>query len=163
MIIRDAHKKDFVEILQLNTIEEKATSPLTVDDLIKLDEMAKYHKVADVNGVVAGFLFAIDQGKPYQSENYKWFNQKYKQFLYVDRIVVGKAYAGLKIGTKLYEDLFSYALENRFPIITCEYNIVPLNEASQLFHNKFGFAEVSQQWLNIGEKCVSLQLAEIGK
>lgn len=44
--------------------------------------------------------------------------------------------------------------------IVCEYNIVPPNEPSRIFHDKFGFHEVGSQWLGKGSKQVSLQVAE---
>jgi predicted GNAT superfamily acetyltransferase len=46
-------------------------------------------------------------------------------------------------------------------IVACEYNLVPPNELSRLFHNKFGFKERGTRWAEDGAKRVSLQVAEI--
>ncbi len=45
--------------------------------------------------------------------------------------------------------------------MTCEYNVIPPNEPSRTFHEKFGFREIGTQWVANGSKQVSLQAAEI--
>jgi len=55
--------------------------------------------------------------------------------------------------------LFRYARDHAIPLVTCEYNIVPPNEPSRLFHDRFGFKEQGTQWLANGTKRVSLQAA----
>jgi predicted GNAT superfamily acetyltransferase len=61
----------------------------------------------------------------------------------------------------LYEDLFHYARQLAIPLVACEYNIVPPNEPSRLFHDRFGFRERGTQWVAGDTKQVSLQAAEI--
>jgi GNAT superfamily N-acetyltransferase len=94
-------------------------------------------------------------------KDHEWFARRYPRFLYVDRIFVSAACRGLRMGSLLYEDLFRRARDAGFPVVTCEYNLVPLNEPSQAFHNKFGFTEQGTQWLAAGTKQVSLQVAEV--
>ena len=84
---------------------------------------------------------------------------KYTRFIYVDRVVVSSAFRGQSFGSLLYKDLFHYARDNAIPLVTCEYNIVPSNEPSRLFHDKFGFKEQGTQWVANGAKRVSLQAA----
>jgi len=67
---------------------------------------------------------------------------------------------GLRLGSLLYEDIFRHARSNAIPLITCEYNLVPPNEPSRLFHDKFGFKEQGALWVANGAKQVSLQVAE---
>jgi uncharacterized protein len=57
--------------------------------------------------------------------------------------------------------MFSHARANGIPLVTCEYNLVPANQPSRLFHDKFGFKERGTQWLANGARQVSLQVAEI--
>ncbi|RTZ66421.1 MAG: GNAT family N-acetyltransferase, partial [Gammaproteobacteria bacterium] len=60
-------------------------------------------------------------------------------------------------GTLLYENLFAWAISQQIGNIVCEYNVEPLNEASQKFHDVLGFQEVSLK--RIGQaKRVSMQL-----
>ena len=161
VIIRDAHDEDFQLIVDINDAEVQHTSPMSVRRLSDLDQLCCYHKVAEVDGDVAAFLFAMRESVSYQNENYEWFSSRYSKFLYIDRIVVDANYSGLKIGTKLYHDLFNYARSHQVFTIACEYNVIPPNDPSRIFHEKFGFTEVGTQWLANNAKRVSLQATEI--
>ena len=133
---------------------------MDMNRLVELDAISCYHKVACLGGVVSAFLLAMCNGSSYKNDNFEWFSNKYALFIYVDRVVVSSASRGLRLGSLLYEDLFSHARSSAIPIVTCEYNIVPPNEPSRLFHDKFGFKERGTQWLANGTKRVSLQVAE---
>ena len=158
--IRPADDSDFPDILGLNESEVRQTSLLDIEGLRQLSSMAAYHKTVTVKGRVAAFLLALREGTRYQSDNYQWFASRYKQFIYVDRIVVGFEFSGLGIGSLLYKNLFEFARGCEIPIIVCEYNIEPPNLASRAFHDKFGFNEVGRQHVANGSKLVSLQVAE---
>ena len=161
MLLRNASADDFGSIVELNEREVQQTSPMDLARLRELAQMSSYHTVAVVDGRVAAFLLALREGAPYLNDNYAWFAARFPQFIYVDRIVVGAEFAGLKIGSRLYEDLFGYARSQGIKAITCEYNIQPPNPASQRFHDKFGFKELGRQWVAHGTKLVSLQAAEV--
>ena len=158
--IRDANQADFAAVAALNAAEVRHTSPMDETRLRHLDALASYHKVATVDGAVAAFLLVMKDGCGYVNENFEWFAARYDAFLYVDRIVVGSDYQGLRLGTLLYQDLFDYARSNGVATIACEYNLVPPNEPSRRFHDKFGFHQVGSQWLGDGAKQVSLQVAK---
>ena len=128
--------------------------------LAELHAISCYHKVACLGGNVSAFLLAMCNGSPYENDNFQWFSKKYQRFVYVDRVVVSSTSRGLRLGSLLYEDVFRYARSNAIPRVTCEYNIVPPNEPSRLFHEKFGFKEQGIQWVGNGAKRVSLQVAE---
>lgn len=157
--IHDSAEADFEAVVALNMAEVKHTSAMDEARLRHLDAIANYHKVVTVDGKVAAFLLAMKDGCGYVNENFEWFAARFMTFLYVDRIVVGDSYRGLRLGTLLYEDMFNHARSNGIATIACEYNIVPPNEASRIFHDKFGFHEVGSQWLGNGAKQVSLQVA----
>jgi predicted GNAT superfamily acetyltransferase len=159
--IRAAVASDFESILKLNDAEVHQTSPMDLSRLIALVQMSTYCKVVIADGQAAAFLIALREGAPYENDNYQWFTARFPSFLYVDRIVVSSAFAGRKIGTKLYENLFEFARSLGIRTITCEYNIDPPNPASRAFHDKFGFKELGTQWVAGGTKRVSLQAAEI--
>ena len=159
MQIRDATPSDFETICALNLAEVQYTSAMDVDRLTALDRLSCYHKVVCVEGSVAAFLLAMCNGAPYENDNFEWFARQYTRFIYVDRVVVSSLFRGLSFGSFLYKDLFRYARDNGIPLVTCEYNIVPPNEPSRLFHDKFGFKEQGTQWVSSGSKCVSLQAA----
>ncbi len=161
IVIRDVVAADFGAVLALNSAEVKHTSPMDEARLRHLDAIASYHKVVTVDGEVAAFLLAMQDGCGYANENFEWFATRFSGFLYVDRIVVGGRHQGLRLGTRLYDDIFNYARANQIAAIACEYNIVPPNEPSRIFHDKFGFREVGTQWLGNGSKQVSLQVARL--
>ena len=158
--LRTAAPEDFSAVVALNDVEVQQTSPMDVQRLRELAAMAIYHKVAVSDGRIAAFLLAMREGAPYQNDNYGWFASRFPRFLYVDRIVVSAEFAGCKIGSRLYEDLFDYARSQGIPAVTCEYNLQPPNPASQRFHDKFGFKEIGSQWVANGSKLVSLQAAD---
>ena len=157
--IRNAAASDFEAIVRLNDAEVQQTSPMSLERLTSLAQMAAYCRVAAVDGRVAAFLIALRDGAPYENDNYSWFASRFSRFLYVDRVVVDSHFAGRGIGSKLYDDLFLFARQIGVQTITCEYNIDPPNPASRAFHDKYGFTELGTQWVAGGTKQVSLQAA----
>ena len=160
VVIRDATAGDYETICELNLAEVQHTSPMDALRVAALGDLSCYFKVASVDSSVSAFLLAICSGAQYENENFLGFARKYPRFIYIDRVVVSAAFRGLRLGSLLYQDLFRYAREGAFPLVTCEYNIVPPNEPSRLFHDKFGFKEQGTQWVANGAKRVSLQAAE---
>jgi uncharacterized protein len=160
VVIRTADPGDFETICALNLAEVQHTSAMDLPRLTELNAISCYHKVAAREGLVSAFLLAMCEHSPYVNENFEWFSKKYARFIYIDRVVVASASRGLRLGSLLYEDLFRHARANAIPLVTCEYNIVPTNEPSRLFHEKFGFKEQGSQWVANGTKRVSLQVAE---
>ena len=160
ILIRDVTEADFDSILELNDAVEHQTSPMVLEKLKSLDRMSCYHKVVVKDGLITAFLLAMPEGAPYQSDNYSWFSSRFEQFVYVDRIVVDSRFAGNRIGSMLYEDLFAFAQSKGVDDITCEYNIKPLNIISRAFHEKFGFKQIGTQWNANRSKLVSMQVAK---
>lgn len=161
VLIRDATPDDFAAICALNAAEVQHTSPMDRERLAALHALACFHKVGCVDGRVVAFLLAMRAGAAYENDNFGWFAARYADFLYVDRIVVSAEARGTRLGSRLYEDLFAYARAHGIPCVTCEYNLVPPNEPSRRFHDRFGFTEQGTQWLAGGSKQVSLQVAPV--
>ena len=159
--VRDVVDADFEAIVALNDGEVQQTSAMDVSRLRVLVALSSYCKVATVANQVVAFLIALREGAPYENHNYRWFSERLSTFLYVDRIVVDAVFSGCGLGKKLYGDLFEFARSQRVAMVTCEYNIEPPNPASQIFHDKFGFRELSTHWVAHGTKRVSLQAAAI--
>lgn len=157
--IRDVLPSDFSRIVELNAAAVLHTSVMDIARLEELDALSSYHNVILVNGSLAGFLLAMRENADYMNDNFAFFAARYPAFIYIDRIVIDPDFAGLKLGSMLYRDLFEFARQNAIPVLTCEYNIDPPNEPSRRFHDKFGFMEIGRQWLDGGKKQVSLQVA----
>ena len=158
-MIRDATPADFPRIVELNAAEVAHTSVMDAARLAVLHAAACLHRVAVVDGEVAAFLLAFRDGAHYPNPNFDWFAARYPSFVYVDRVVVDARFNGRGIGSRLYRDLFDHARGLGAAAVTCEFNVVPPNDASARFHARWGFSEVGRQWLDDGRKQVSLQAA----
>jgi uncharacterized protein len=160
VVVRPAAPTDFETICALNLAEVQHTSAMDMTRLAELNAISCYHNVACRDGIVSAFLLAMCNGCLYKNENFEWFSNRYARFIYIDRIVVSSNSRGLGLGSLLYKDLFRHAKSHAIPLVTCEYNVVPPNEPSRWFHDKFGFKEKGTQWVANGAKQVSLQVAE---
>jgi predicted GNAT superfamily acetyltransferase len=161
MPIRNATAGDFDTILALNRAEVAHTSPMDRQRISHLDGLACYHRVAMEGKKLAGFLLAMDESAPYENDNHGWFAARYGSFVYVDRVVVAAEFAGRKVGSALYADLFSFARARQAAAVVCEYNLDPPNLPSEAFHRKWGFRQVGTQRVADDTKLVSMQAAEV--
>ena len=161
VVLRAAAPGDFARIVALNDAEVTATSAMDLARLARLDALASYHRIVELEGRVAAFLLAMDDGAAYDNDNFRWFAARYPRFVYVDRIVVDAGHAGLGFGSRLYRDLFEHARRAGIGTIVCEYNLEPPNPASAAFHARFGFNEVGTRRIAGDSKRVSMQAANV--
>ena len=155
--IRPVIIDDFVAIELLNHSVVDLTSPMDAERIQQLHAMSSYHRVIVQDGQVVAFLLVLGPDCGYDSMNYQWFDQRYDEFSYIDRIVVKDGFRAQGLGTTLYEDLFAWAINQKIRNIVCEYNVEPLNEASRKFHSALGFQEVSLEMVGQAKR-VSMQL-----
>lgn len=160
--IRDAHAGDFDTVLRLNREWEHVTSPLDATALEKLHEWAACHRVVETDAGVSAFLIAVGPGTPYGSVNYRWFDERLADFLYIDRVVVDASLHRSGFGGALYRDVREIAVRSGFARLVCEVDIEPLNRPSDEFHTRFGFVEVGTQLIGSGAKRVSLRECAVG-
>jgi predicted GNAT superfamily acetyltransferase len=106
-------------------------------------ENADYFRVAEEDGLLAGFLVAFASDAPHDSPNFLWFRERYPQFLYVDRIVIAGTRRGAGVGRVFYGDVQGFA-ETRHPALACEVFLEDVSHPALLFHGSFGFREVGQ-------------------
>ena len=132
-----------------------------MSDMEHLHNQAVHFRVAESEGQTAGFLIAFDLQADYNSLNFQWFKKRYKNFVYIDRIVVAPDSRRKGIAFSLYQDLEHFAAQRNIPIMTCEYNLQPKNEISREFHHRYGFKEVGTQKTENGKKTVSLQIKQV--
>lgn len=153
MVIRKAITKDISEIRKLNEAEVPHVSSIRRKDFLSFLEIASNFVVIDIDGEIAGFMISLREGADYGSVNYKFFNNHYRQFEYVDRIVIKEEFKGNGMGRKLYEFLFD---KNETDLVCCEVNVKPQNPDSMAFHQKLGFKEKSKLITEDGKKVVSM-------
>ena len=156
---RALESRDLDAVHALNEAAVPAVSSVSVAQLRELDTMATRFQLAHFGQQLAGFLILLQPGARYASMNYQWFSTHYRQFLYVDRIVISPAFHRRGIGSAFYTRAWSDARQQSVAL-TCEVNVIPPNPQSMAFHADFGFREVGRQHTDGGEKLVSLLARE---
>ena len=155
VIIRDVREHELESVVTLNNQAGPTILQMDAVGMRWFGDNARYFRVAEVDGQLAGFLLGITHGADYDSPNYRWFAQRYPEFAYIDRIVVARPYRGLGLGRLFYADMTSFA-ETRVPLLTCEVFLEPRDDVSLLFHGTYGFQEVGQQMMAAVNRRVSL-------
>jgi predicted GNAT superfamily acetyltransferase len=159
--IRETSEDDLRHVLALNNANVPALDEL---DLAKLERLVRTSEVAltaEVDGAFAGFCIVFAPGAEYESLNYAWFSRTYDHFVYLDRIAVDPAFRRYGVGRAFYAHLIE-RFTGHFPLLTCEVNVRPRNDASLDFHHAIGFREVGQQDTAGGTKTVSLLALPLG-
>ena len=129
-------------IYDLNQANTPEVGPLeSMQHLKKLIELSAYNLLVLNDDEIIGFIICMREGSYYGSENYKFFTQRLKKFLYVDRVAIDERHRRAGVGQAIYEDIFAQANIDNLPI-ALEVNIQPVNEPSLNFHEKMGFDKV---------------------
>jgi predicted GNAT superfamily acetyltransferase len=139
--LRSVMAADLPTLLELNNAAVPAVNAL---DLAQLTDLVDLSAAALTVDNVECLLVALRPGLVYASANYRWFCERYSDFLYVDRIVVGPDARDAGLGTLVYAEVEDCARRLRAPRITCEVNVVPPNPGSQRFHGRLGFTSVGR-------------------
>jgi predicted GNAT superfamily acetyltransferase len=113
------------------------------------------------DGEVIGFALALNPGAGYSSENYLFFESRFDNHLYIDRIVLADSARGHGVGTLIYQHLFQFAKDQGRARVTCEVNLEPPNPQSLRFHRRFGFLDVDTQATKGGSVVVQLLQAPV--
>ena len=156
LMLRRADVSDYDTIRAINENAVPDVSSITIGELRDLAQQCCDFSIAIADGQIAGFMMALQPGQPYQSPNYRWFSERYPNFVYVDRIAIPPEFKGRGIGRALYANIERVARNVAAPVVTCEVNLIPANPDSLAFHKRMGFIEVGQQDTEGGKKRVSL-------
>ena len=116
----------------------------SIDKMKELLSISSYHSVLLLNKNVIGFSICFREGTSYWSENYKYFTQGLKNFLYIDRIAIDQNYRREGLGKSMYKDIFSSASHENLRV-TAEVNTKPMNQISLDFHNNMGFKQIGER------------------
>ena len=154
-VVRALTAADAAWFLPLNNAAVPHVNALDEAALAALLAEAAWTAAVEHEGRPAGGLIAFGPGASYASPNYRWFDARHGDFLYVDRIVVDAACRGAGLGRALYGALRDHA-RGRTPLLACEVNEQPPNPASMAFHERFGFVAVGRQETEGGAKRVAL-------
>jgi predicted GNAT superfamily acetyltransferase len=147
----------------VHTINEAAVphvNSISLDRFRDFAGEAAYFRVALLDAGLAGYLVTFAPGARYDSVNFLWFQERYRDFIYIDRIAVAASARRHGVGSGLYRDFFDFA-RLRTQLLACEVNTRPANAESMAFHESFGFRQVGAQETEGGAKAVSLMAVEL--
>ncbi len=147
---------DHAAIVACNDAEVPRVSHLGVDGLGDLLRYVDLGVLVEVDGVLAGFVLAIAPGTAYRSVNYRAFEERGTDHLYVDRLVTAPAFRRRGLATRLSDAVEDHARTTGRAEVTCEVNVRPPNPASLAFHRARGFREVGRQDTTGGTLTVAL-------
>jgi uncharacterized protein len=153
--LRDVCEADLAEVHAINEACIPHVNSISLDRFQGFTHEAAYFRIALLDERLAGYLVAFAPGAPYESLNYRWFEQRYSDFIYIDRIAVAASARRRGVAGSLYRDFFHFA-STRTGLVTCEVNTRPPNPESMSFHQSFGFRQVGTQETDGGAKTVSL-------
>ena len=142
---REFTAHDSAAVLRLNAESVEVLNAMDQARLDWLNQLAAWHLIAEDDLGVQGFLLTFTDGSAYDSTNYRWLAARFKQFLYVDRIVIDAGTRGRGLGRKFYQQAEAYAKAHGLLWLLCEVDVVPPNPVSLAFHRRLGFVEVGQQ------------------
>lgn len=160
--LRELTESDLEKVVEINNAGYPAVPLATLEEIGNLYQLSSYRMAAlNDQGELVGFALALDPGANYDSENYVFFEGRFENHFYIDRIVFADSARGLGLGTALYEHLFDFAKAQGRTAVTCEVNLEPPNPGSLRFHRRFGFEDVDTQATKGGAVVVQLLQAPL--
>jgi predicted GNAT superfamily acetyltransferase len=155
--IRSVTEADLDQIVELNQANLPAVGSTDRSEIERFVEQTHSFLVAATpHDLVGGFLVGLPPGTDYGSLNYAWFGARYDNFIYVDRIVVAEVGQGQGTGQRLYDTFAAAGRETGADVMLAEVNVIPRNDQSLRFHERYGFVPVGEQDADDGEKRVTM-------
>ena len=149
-------------VVEINNAGHPAVPLVTEQDIKNLLDFASFAVgVEDDSGELVGFLIAMDPGLTYDSENYLFFESRWENHFYIDRVVLSEKARGLGLGSALYQAVFDKARADGRQRVTCEVNLDPPNPGSLRFHRRWGFRDAGTQPTKGGQVVVQLLEAKL--
>ncbi len=147
MELRSYQPDDLVAIHSINEAAVPAVGSETMAALGRIADQSLIALVAHEGDEVAGFCLVLAPEADYGSMNFRWFQGRYDDFVYLDRVAVAPAFHRRGLGRTMYGEVERLAAERRpsATAFTLEVNIRPRNDQSLAFHAELGFAEVGQR------------------
>jgi len=137
--LNEAQFQSIYDLNQTNTPEVGSLE--SIQHLKQLIEFSSYNLLVLKEDEIVGYIICMREGSAYGSENYKFFTQRLKKFLYVDRVAIDEQHRRAGLGKAIYENIFVQAISDSLPI-ALEVNTQPVNQPSLNFHEKMGFDQI---------------------
>ena len=154
--LKNCIESELKEVYVLNqSLTPKLGALKDIQHLKRLINMSECSKGLKMRGRIAAFMICFREDSEYESKNYLYFNKKYKEFLYVDRIGVSKGLENNGFGSILYKYIIKNFGENLK--ICAEINTKPMNKKSIIFHEKHDFKRIVEKCYNENYKVVFME------
>ncbi|WP_040320316.1 GNAT family N-acetyltransferase [Aeromicrobium marinum] len=134
--IREIEPDDFDTIIDLNQNALEGVGPLDEQKLAHLVDQADQALVLDDGGDIAGFVITLPPGADYESSRYEWFEKRFEEYVYLDRIVVAETHRRQGVASQLYDEI-----ETETPVALEVYDT---NDVSLAFHRSRGYEPVGE-------------------
>ena len=146
-IVRKIVSTDVTRVLEINNANAPGVSELTLSELETDMKNCLYALAIDnEHGEVCAFCITFDPNAPDAGDNHRWFAERYKSFVYLDRIAIDSNHQNRGLGALLYQTVEQRMLDSaEHSLLCCEVNLEPPNPGSLRFHQRIGFTEVGQQ------------------
>ena len=142
-VVRNIKNADLQRVLEINNANTPGVSELTQNEL-QTDLSNSLHALAIDNeqGEVCAFCITFDPSAPDAGDNHRWFAERYKSFVYLDRIAIDSNHQNRGLGALLYQAVEQHMLKSaEHSLLCCEVNLEPPNPGSLRFHKRIGFSE----------------------
>jgi predicted GNAT superfamily acetyltransferase len=162
MLLRPYVPDDLASVHSINEGEVPAVGSATPEALTHIAGQSVIALVAELDDEIAGFCLVLAPGADYNSVNYRWFSDRYDDFVYLDRVAIAPAFQRRGVGRAMYAEVERLAREQHPTAthFTLEVNLRPRNDRSLAFHAALGFVEVGQQETDYGA-LVSMMAKEL--
>jgi predicted GNAT superfamily acetyltransferase len=152
MLLRPSTTDDLATIHAINEAEVPAVGTETRSALGHIASESIISLVAELDGEIAGFCMMLAPGADYDSMNYRWFMERYDDFVYLDRVAIAPQFRRRGVGRAIYAEVERLSRERRPTAtrFTLEVNLRPRNDTSLAFHAELGFVEVGQRETEYG-------------
>lgn len=160
MGLRPGTAADAAAVLALNNASVPHVNALDADALAQIVAMSAHYTVAEDAEGILGFVLCIPSGRAYWSDNYRWFGERYHNFLYLDRVAVAACAQRRGVGRALY-DAMHRAVRGDWPRVALEVNLRPANPVSVAFHEAMGYSAVGTREYADGTNAVQMFIKEL--
>ena len=159
MEIRSLTRVDINSMWEINEQGLPGTGKVSLKEISHLLDISELALGVYEGGKLLGFVLCLLPKTNYGSLNYAWFNERYDEFIYVDRIAVSEEHRNHGVGTDLYGCVISYSQQHNVPI-AAEVNSEPPNPGSMRFHVRQKFEEIGT--LQHEYKAVTMLMRKVG-
>jgi len=145
---------DALLLMEINNAAVPDIGALDISKAQWLVERVVMPGLALVDGQVAGLVVVLSDSCGYNSDYYRWFTERYENFLYIDRVVVADWARGQGIAKQLYQAIEQAAHEQNMAIVA-DVHSDPPNTPSLNLHRTMGFDVIGTQYFPATKKTAS--------